>query len=266
MAQSGSAATTITAPGFLPRTVKRDWISLGSRVLGDNGLSAFDEDALPSLPEPAARWLRHVIAPGAPLCGGTRLSMHGTIRIGTWRPFTARQIVTPEGFIWAADAGRFPMRVKGFDRLVAGVGEMRWRLFGLVPVMTAAEPDTTRSAAGRLAGEGLVLVPGAALSSGVTWRGLDEHRAIATVSGSRFAHEIEIDVDDRGSLRKVSFPRWGNPDGGSFAYHRFTVTFDSEATFGGYILPRVFRAAWQIGNSDSNGEFFRCAIDRAEFF
>lgn len=111
-----------------------------------------------------------------------------------------------------------------------------------------------------------MFVPGTAMSSGVTWRGLDEHRAIATVSDGQFAHEIEIDVDDRGSLRKMSFPRWGNPDGGSFSYHRFTVSFDSEAAFGDYVLPGVFRAAWQSDSTDHDGEFFRCAVDQAEFF
>lgn len=35
---------------------------------------------------------------------------------------------------------------------------MRWRLFGLVPVMTAARPDITRNACGRLAGE-ITLIP-----------------------------------------------------------------------------------------------------------
>ena len=36
----------------------------------------------------------------------------------------------------------------GYDRLSSGTGEMRWRLLRLIPVMTAAGPDTTRSARG----------------------------------------------------------------------------------------------------------------------
>jgi hypothetical protein len=35
---------------------------------------------------------------------------------------------------------------------------MRWRLLGLIPVITAAGPDVTRSARGRLAGE-IALLP-----------------------------------------------------------------------------------------------------------
>jgi hypothetical protein len=42
--------------------------------------------------------------------------------------------------------------VTGHDRLSSGTGEMRWRLLRLIPGMTAAGPDITRSAYGRLAG------------------------------------------------------------------------------------------------------------------
>jgi hypothetical protein len=33
-------------------------------------------------------------------------AMHGQIKLGRWRPFTARQVLTPpDGYIWAATAG-----------------------------------------------------------------------------------------------------------------------------------------------------------------
>ena len=41
------------------------------------------------------------------------------------------------------------LAIGGFDRLVDGEGEMRWKLLGLFPVMTASGPDISRSAAGR---------------------------------------------------------------------------------------------------------------------
>lgn len=48
-------------------------------------------------------------------------------------------------------------------------GEMRWRLFGRIPVMSASGPDLDRSAAGRVALDSL-LVPTAWLQEAVTWR------------------------------------------------------------------------------------------------
>jgi hypothetical protein len=89
-----------------------------------------------------------------------QLTMRGHIRLGSsWRPFTAQQVLAPSGFIWAATARVAGLPVTGFDRYSFGTGQMRWRLLGLVPVMTASGPDVTRSAAGRLAGEATCWLP-----------------------------------------------------------------------------------------------------------
>jgi len=114
----------------------------------------FDESMLADLPEPARRWLRHAIAPGAPLWQSVVLTMSGEIRLGSWRSFTAHQVLAPpHGFVWAATTRIFGLPVRGFDRYSSGSGQMNWRLGGLTPVMTATGPDVTRSAARRLAGE-----------------------------------------------------------------------------------------------------------------
>lgn len=84
------------------------------------------------------------------------LQMRGEIRVGGWRRFTARQVLTPGvGFVWAATARFFGLPVSGYDRYRAGTGEMRWRLARVLPVLTATGADVTRSAAGRLAAEAI---------------------------------------------------------------------------------------------------------------
>jgi len=109
----------------------------------------FDPAMISGFPEPAHRWLRHAIAPGTPLWGSVELTMHGRIKLGRWRPFTARQVLSPPGgYTWAATARLAGLPVTGYDRLSSGAGEMRWRLLRLFPVLTAAGPDITRS--GRL--------------------------------------------------------------------------------------------------------------------
>ena len=67
--------------------------------------------------------------------------MHGQIKLGRWRPFTARQVLAPpDGYLWAATARLASLPVTGYDRLSSGAGEMRWRLLRLIPVLTAAWP------------------------------------------------------------------------------------------------------------------------------
>ncbi len=193
--------------------------------------------------------------------------MRGEIRIGTWKSFTAHQILSPDGFIWAATAGRFPMRISGSDRYTNGTGEMRWRMFGVVPVMTASGPDTTRSSAGRHASEAVALVPGAAFGPDVVWSGIDDDRAIATIAIGAFTHDVTIDVDEYGALRTVTLPRWGSPDKNAHQIHTFGVMCEAETTFGGYTVPSTMRAGWWLGTERwAQGEFFRCRIEHAEFF
>lgn len=253
--------TTTSRPGSLPGPVGDAWQRL-ARPTGDP--ATFDPAAVDGLPAPVGRWLTHVITPGTPLRRTLLLAMHGEIRIGSWRPFTARQVIGPDGFVWAAETGGL-LRVRGFDRYTDGEGEMRWRLLGLVPVMSATGPDITRSAAGRHAAEALTLVPAAALAPEVVWRGLDEHRATGAVTHRGFDHEITIEVDDEGVLRSVALPRWGNPDKGPHREHVFGVLLDGERDVGGQRLPAGLRAGWWLGSDRwDEGEFFRCSIDAAE--
>src|SRR5580765_930834 len=80
--------------------------------------------------------------------------MHGRIRLGKWRSFTATQIIRPgDGYIWAATTYMSGLPITGYDRYFGGAGHMRWRLVGVIPIVSADGPDVTRSAAGRLASE-----------------------------------------------------------------------------------------------------------------
>lgn len=254
----------VPLPVFLPSNTATVWHRLGSPA--NTREDRFDPDEVDPLPDAVSRWLRHVIEPGTPLRGGVTVAMHGKIRIGRWQPFTAQQIVSPSGYIWAADAGRFPIRIRGFDRFSDGTGEMQWRLLGRIPVVAASGPDVSRSAAGRHASELIGLTPGGALDPAVVWHEVDDHRATATVTIGAFVHHVTIDVDDRGRLHSVALPRWGNPDKGSFAEHTFGVECEGETSFDGYTRPATIRAGWWFGTERwTDGEFFRCTIDRAEF-
>lgn len=247
----------------VPRPLRAPWSRLAATA-GEQR-PAFDTAATVDLPDAAARWLRHVIEPGTVLRDCARLVMHGEIRVKRWMPFTAQQILTPAGFIWAARAGRFPLRITGFDCYADHRGRMRWKLGGLVPVVTADGPDVTRSAAGRLAGEAL-LIPGRALGAGVRWRdGRNDTEAVATVADAEFTHDVTVTVDDDGALSAITFPRWGNPVGGSYAEHPFGVELSAERAFAGYRIPTRMSAGWWHGTDRwDEGVFFRATIDEVE--
>ena len=244
------------------RRVRGEWAKLAT--IGPRP-EPFDATMVADLPEPARRWLTHAIAAGTPLWPSVVLTMRGEIRLGSWRPFTATQVLAPpRGFIWAATARFLGLRVTGFDRYSSGSGQMSWRLGGLVPVMRATGADVTRSAAGRLAGE-MALAP--TTFRGATWQlGAGSDRAVATRQIDGQAESAEFSVAADGRLHGVLMQRWGNPTGEPFGRYPFGVTVEAESTFAGVTIGSRLRAGWWWGTDrQAEGEFFRATITGAVF-
>jgi hypothetical protein len=244
--------------------LRGDWADLGA---ARGAPARFDPEMAAALPEPVRRWLRHAIAPGTPLRTSVELAMHGDIRLGAWRGFTATQRLSADrGFVWAATARMFGLPIIGFDRYSRYTGEMRWRLLGAVPVMTAGGPDVTRSAAGRHAGEVLVAMPAAGLSPQVKWRPLDTDRAVARVKVGSGFHEVTLTVAADGALAAIAMTRWGAIAKGSFGERVFGADLGGEATFDGFTIPCAVTAGWDHGTSGwAQGQFIRYTVDSAHY-
>lgn len=219
-----------------------------------------------ALPEPAKRWLSRAVAPEAPAGGVAQVTQQGQIRLGAWRSFTATCLLAPDGFVWAATTKIAGLPVRGFDRYTDDCGEMRWRLFGRLPLIHAEGEDVTRSAAGRLAGE-LVFDPVALLAPGVRWEPLDAGRAVAHVPAGARTIPVTVTVVPDGRLARVELPRWGDPDGAPPREHLFTAEFgDAELTADGITVPAEGRAGWwRCPDRCADEEFFRFQVVAAEF-
>lgn len=185
--------------------------------------------------------------------------MVGSIRLGSWWPFTARQVLSPARYVWAADARLHRLQVLGYDRYSAGTGEMRWRLLDLVPVMSAAGPDVARSAAGRLASE-IALLPTA--YGGAVWSaGSSPDTVLASWGEGDEQQQVVLHVGPDGRLLDLVMQRWGNPGGSPYGRYPFGATFAGERTDSGVTLPAAVRAGWWWGTDrQDEGEFFRMEI------
>jgi hypothetical protein len=160
---------------------------------------SFDPAMVEHLPGPARRWLRHAIAPGTPLRRSVVLHQHGTIRLGSWRPFTASEALAPlEGFLWPVTTHLFGLPIHGFDRYSHGTGEMRHRVLGLLTVMTATGPDIDRSAAARHTSE-IIWAPAAALAPQIGWRSEDDTRVTVLIPCGPWVFEPTL---TRGPVRR----------------------------------------------------------------
>ena len=132
--------------------------------------------------------------------------------------------------MWAATARFFGLPVSGYDRYSSGTGEMRWRLLGVVPVLSAAGPDVTRSAAGRLAAEAMFVPTTFDLASWADGPAPEVARRSWRVGDIADAVDLHVAAD--GTLRAVTMERW---QGGKAPAQRrpFGVTTDAEHRFCG---------------------------------
>ena len=190
-------------PPCSARHIRREWVALSS--LPPSG-EVFEPYRTANLPIPVGTWLQHSIKEATPLARTAWLHMRGHIRIGAWRPFTATQVLVPGvGFIWAAKAQFVGIPVLAYDKYFGGAGEMRWRIGGIVPEMSARNTDIDTSAAGRLAAES-VFVP--TCFAGAQWSS-DDSGVHATWSIDEHRETVDLDIGDNGELRGVAMQRGG---------------------------------------------------------
>ena len=257
-----TVAATASARLLSERGARTAWADLALEGRGET----FDPAVVAQLPAPARRFLLRAIQPGAPLARSVELRMHGTIRLAPDRdptPMRAEQILAPpEGFVWRARTVGGRMRIQGFDRYAAGQGEMRWLLWGLVPVMRATGSDVTRSAAGRLAMEAVLLPSSLLPGRGFTWEEVDDTRARFRTTVGPETVVTTLEVDAEGRPRRSNARRWSDAAGPGYA--RFVVDLDGELESGGYRIPSRIEAGWHFGPG-TDFRFFQATLDEAVF-
>jgi hypothetical protein len=243
---------------------------LWQTLQGDAGTDVFDPTMVAQLPEPARRYLRHAIRPGAVLARSVVLQMRGRIALtfgADKTPLRARQLLAAQGLIWQASVGAGARRISGHDLFADGEGSMRWFMWGIVPIVQASGPDLSRSAAGRVALEVALWLPSALLpQAGARWEAVEGGRARVhlSVDGERLAPVLTI-ADD-GRLTRIEMQRW-DTDGlsGTPAYVPWVGdSLGEETTFDGYTIATHVRATAKAGTPQAN-EFFEAVVTDAVY-
>jgi hypothetical protein len=208
----------------------------------------FEVGMLDGLDEPVRRYLAHALREGAPVGGGVRLTMAGRIKVGAWLPFTADQEGDGRSFSWRARVGLGPVTVlRVVDRFAHGAGSTEGRLLGRVRVFHAEGDDTTRSAAGRAALEG-VFFPGALLPArGVDWRAESDERIVATWDVPPERPELRLRIGGDGALLAASAMRWGDDGNGGHGYVPCGCEVHAERRFGDLVVPSRVTVGWWFG-------------------
>jgi hypothetical protein len=228
----------------------------------------FSKDMIASQPEPVQRYFLHAIQPGTPLAASVHLTMRGTMRLApnpAWMPLQAEELLSARGFVWKATAGQGILQMRGADYYATQTGRMRFALWGLIPIVNAQNPETMRSAIGRLAGESFWLPSILLPHRGVSWQAIDTHTIQASLKFDNEPITLTFVIDAQGRLLRSSFLRWGNQtEDQHYTAIPFGGEYAAERTFGGYTIPSQMGAGWWF-DTDRYFEFFRVTIDQADF-
>ena len=141
---------------------------------------------------------------------------------------------------------------------------MRWKLLGILPVMTTSGPDISRSAIGRFQIES-VWLPSVLCRPEVTWTETDQTHPQAQFTTHGETATLDFALEETGRVRTAMMPRWGNPEGAAFHYVNFGSVVEEERPFDGYTIPTRLRVGWHFGTDrfETEGEFFRAVIEEA---
>jgi hypothetical protein len=203
-----------------------------------------------ALPEPIARYLRHVLPEDAVTPSRVRLAQAGEMvqKAGGRRlEFRAVQEYAVESveFEWRATFGPNPLvRVKVVDRYRDGEGLLVARIWGLIPATRRAGPETDRAEAMRYLAE-LPWVPHAIRSNKqLSWRELEDGSVeVSTLVAGRAA-SVRLSLED-GLVRTVSGVR-PMLAGGRAVETPFIGSFGDYVELGEIRVPGSAEVSWEL--------------------
>ncbi|HEX2560262.1 DUF6544 family protein [Phenylobacterium sp.] len=233
----------------------------------------FDPRQLAGLPEPAQRYFRYAIAPGAELRTVAEITMQGRFSLGSkpepgYMPMRAREILAPpRGFVWLPAIGSGLMTFSGSDGLLHGQAWTRFWALGLIPVARASGgDDLARSAAARLFSEAALWSPASMLPGPhVRWEAVDVDTARVVFQRPREPYAIDLTVAPDGRPLSFVMQRWSNANADKvFRSQPFGGTFAATRQFGDYTIPSRVSVGNHFG-TDAYFPFFEATVTEARF-
>ena len=205
------------------------------------------------LPAPVARYFRTVLKEGQPLVRYARICHKGDFLTGkesTWSPFQSMQYFSanPPGFVWDATIRMLPfMDVRVRDSYLSGMGSMQATTFSVFPIMNErGKTELSAGALQRYLAE-TVWFPVALLPGGaVTWKAVDNTRALALLSDAGKMISLEFRFNEKGEVTAIYSPGRYREVKGKYELTPWIVRLWDYEERGGMRIPVEGEVAWQL--------------------
>lgn len=234
-------------------------------------VTPYDKDELKDLPPPVQRYLRSALTDGQKIITTVRLQQDGWFNLSEkgerWVRFRAEQRVVPRpaGFVWNARmtiAPGFPIRV--VDAYTAGEGTLVASLWGLLPV--AKQEPSPELAVGeliRFLAEAIWYPTALLPSQGVSWRAIDDRRAMAQLSDGHATAELLFEFGDDHLVRTIRCKSRPRLTQGRTVPAPWLVRVGNYTRLHGMLIPLEGSVGWIV--EGKLRPYFRGKITRIEF-
>lgn len=208
---------------------------------------------LSEAPEPVLRYLRQAL-PVSQSVRVVRLRQTGELRTDPrsdrWMRFEAEHIAVPaaEGFVWDARVRMVPLlHVRVRDALAAGEGSGRVSLLSLFPLAAAGgTPEMNSGSLHRYLAEAVWYPSALAPSGSLRWSGIDDRRALATLTSHGVTVSLEFRFDETGQVAAIYTPaRWGR-FGRTYLQRPWEGHFREFREWSGLFVPAEGEVGWHV--------------------
>ncbi|MCF7801394.1 MAG: hypothetical protein K9N34_05180 [Candidatus Marinimicrobia bacterium] len=229
-----------------------------------NETPVITESHLEALPAPVQRYLRYTNTVGKPFVKRVKLTQSGQMKLkpdADWIPLKAEQWYgIPEvAFEWRGWVKAAPLfHVKATDFYDDGVGSLKIRLWGFIPMGTAEGPEISEGELMRFLSE-IIWFPSAMLSEKITWEAVNDTLARATISDGGLEVSGDFHIDPDGRFTAFTARRYADMGDGKFQLADWYAPVSEYADFRGWYLPSQGSAVWLF--EDGDYEYIRLKIE-----
>jgi hypothetical protein len=226
-------------------------------AVGSVDQRSLDSGLPENVPAPVARYLRRAVPEGASRILIARLEQEGTLRTGVdtdrWFSFTARHVAAPPatGFLWNARVAAAPLiHLRVVDAFIEGQGSGRVTLLSAFTVGSDEGTMAMNSGAQHRYLAEAVWYPTALFPSPfLTWRRLDDARAVATLTVGDITVSLEFRFGDEGEVTGIFTPgRWGRFADG-YAQVGWEGHFSKYEMRDGFWIPTEGEVGWYVDDA-----------------
>lgn len=205
----------------------------------------FGYEQLAGLPDPVARYFRHVLKEGQPYIASAKVTHNGLFKTNLkkkWKKIEGEQYFTasPPGFVWKGVTDFFSAR----DMYVGKKGRLVVLLLSIIPIIDANGATYNEAELQRWLAECIWFPTNLLPSKLVSWHPIDSNNATLLFRYEGISITLLVTVNDIGEITKFETTRFITKE----KREKWIGTLSDYQELNGILIPRIIEVKWVLGS------------------